>query len=99
MSVTLDCGVDGLTLAPDQTVLRVTGSGPRRATVFVNDAVAETDDEGRFAVELRPEPDDEWLVTGILTGCACVSQRVPLRRAEAASELLRLPAANGKVTE
>ncbi|MBI5831126.1 MAG: hypothetical protein HZB16_02315 [Armatimonadetes bacterium] len=80
MSVTLDCGPDGLTWPTGDDVLVVTGLGPRRATVFVNDAVAETDGDGRFTVELRPEPDDQWLVAGILTGCACVSQRVPLRQ-------------------
>ena len=80
MSVALDCGTEGLALVGGATTLTVTGTGPRRAVVFVNDAVAETNEEGRFSLELCPEPDDEWVVAGVLTGCACVSQRVPLRR-------------------
>jgi hypothetical protein len=68
---------DGQVSAAGLTVT-VRGSGPRLSPVFVNEAVVETDAEGRFAAEVTLEPGDGWLVAGMLAGCACVTQRVPV---------------------
>lgn len=59
--------------------LTVRGRGPQRAPVFVNETVVETDADGRFSAEVTLEAGDGWLVTGLLVGCACVSQRVAVR--------------------
>ncbi len=83
MSVRIDLPAAGavLTAADGELVsgalrLTVTGHGPRRAAVFVNEAVAETDEEGRFTCEVLLAPGEAELAAGLLTGCPCITQRV-----------------------
>ena len=86
MSVSLDRLGDPLVLTPDDgewdgdgLTVTLAGTGPKRAPVFVNEAVVETDAAGRFSATVRLEAGEGWLVAGLLVGCACVSQRVPVR--------------------
>lgn len=82
MSVSIEWPTSDTPLTADgdrlTVTVTVTGVGPRRAAVFVNEAVSETDDLGRFTCDVELEPGDGWLVAGLLRGCACVTQRLPV---------------------
>ncbi len=77
MSVRIDHPADGAALPAGRLTVR--GSGPRRATVFVNDAVTETDADGRFVCEVTLEPGDEMLVAGLFAGCPRITHRVSVK--------------------
>ena len=59
-------------------VVQVTGHGPRRAPLFVNDEVFDSGADGRFTVAVTLPPGAGWLVAGVLTGCACVTHKSPV---------------------
>lgn len=83
MSVQIEHPADGATLTAadgERTAsglaVRVRGSAPRRAPLFVNDEVLEADADGRFEVVCELPVGEGELVAGPLVGCACVQSRI-----------------------
>lgn len=77
MSVQIEYPREGAAVPAGRLTVR--GSGPRRATVFVNDAVTETDADGRFVCEVTLAPGDEMLAAGLFAGCPRITHRLEVR--------------------
>ncbi|MCC7493100.1 MAG: hypothetical protein IT204_12155 [Fimbriimonadaceae bacterium] len=93
MSVCIEFPPPGAVLGPadgeldgQQLRIEVRGSGPRDVPLFVNEEVLQTAADGRFTCPVALPPGDGWVVVGLLSGCACVTNRVPVRVALDPSE-------------